>query len=249
MSAVDDAMIAELGLKPVTVVVGHYGVGKTNFSLNLALDASRAGRAVTLIDLDVVNPYFRSSDYRARLEEAGVRVIAPVFAGTNVDGTSLPGSIAPAIDLAQRDETGNSLLIIDAGGDDAGATALGRFSACVAAAPYTMLYVVNRSRNLTQEAQPALAALREIEEKSHLSATAVVNNTHLQEETDIAVIEAGMAFALEVAQRADMPLLCTTVPDFLMADFTDRKSTLFQPSGGQQKIYPVGVYVSTPWNN
>ena len=70
---------------PVAVVCGHYGVGKTNLTLNIALDAAAAGRAVTVIDLDVVNPFFRSSDYRALLDERGIRRVAPVFAGTNVD--------------------------------------------------------------------------------------------------------------------------------------------------------------------
>ena len=87
---------------PVAVVCGHYGVGKTNLTLNIALDAAAAGRAVTVIDLDVVNPFFRSSDYRALLDERGIRLVAPVFAGTNVDGPSLSGTIEPAIDTAQR---------------------------------------------------------------------------------------------------------------------------------------------------
>ena len=89
---------------PVVVVTGHYGVGKTNFSLNLALDAAAAGREVTLIDLDVVNPYFRSSEYREMMEAAGIRLIAPVFAerGSNLDVPSLTGAIVPAIQMAQH---------------------------------------------------------------------------------------------------------------------------------------------------
>ena len=81
-------------LAPVVVVVGHYGVGKTNFALNLALDAAAAGRAVTLADMDVVNPYFRSSEYAAVLDAAGVRLVAPVFAGagTSLDVPSLTGA-------------------------------------------------------------------------------------------------------------------------------------------------------------
>ena len=87
---------------PVLVVTGHYGVGKTNLSLNLAFDAAARGRQVTVVDLDVVNPFFRSSDYRDLLGERGVRVIAPVFAGTNLDGPSLSGTIAPVVEAAQR---------------------------------------------------------------------------------------------------------------------------------------------------
>ena len=128
---------------PVAVVCGHYGVGKTNLTLNIALDAAAGGRAVTVIDLDVVNPFFRSSDYRALLDERGIRLVAPVFAGTNVDGPSLSGTIEPAIDGAQRawrDGDERPFVVIDAGGDDAGATALGRFARTVEQAPYEMLY-------------------------------------------------------------------------------------------------------------
>ena len=93
-------------LAPVTVVVGHYGVGKTNFALNLALDAAAAGYEVTLADMDVVNPYFRSSEYASLLEEAGVRLIAPVFggAGTSLDVPSLTGAVVPAIEAAYAEE-------------------------------------------------------------------------------------------------------------------------------------------------
>ena len=75
----DQAARLPFPLAPVTVVTGHYGVGKTNFALNLALDAAAAGRRATLADMDVVNPYFRSNEYRDLLEGAGVRLIAPVF--------------------------------------------------------------------------------------------------------------------------------------------------------------------------
>lgn len=235
---------------PVLVVVGHYGVGKTNFTLNLAFDAAAEGRAVTVVDLDVVNPFFRSSDYRARLEEHGIRLVAPVFAGTNIDGPSLSGTIEPAIDGAQRvwregDE--GSLVIIDAGGDDVGATALGRFARTVAQAPYKMLYVVNRSRNLTQDPAETSVVLREIEEKSHLCATCVVNNTHLQHDTDAAVIELGIVFGQAVAQELALPLACTTVPAALLEQVADRETGRHAPNGDRQTLYPVQVYVRTPW--
>ncbi len=113
-------------LAPITVIVGHYGVGKTNFSISLALDAVAQGWEVTLVDLDVVNPYFRSSDYRELLEEAGVRVVSPVFAGTTLDSPSLSGAVYTAIEDAIRQGTGErKRVIVDAGGDDVGATALG----------------------------------------------------------------------------------------------------------------------------
>lgn len=235
---------------PVAIVCGHYGVGKTNLSLNLAFDAAERGRSVTVIDLDVVNPFFRSSDYRALLEERGIRCVAPVFAGTNIDGPSLSGTIEPAIDGAQRawgqgDE--RPLVIVDAGGDDVGATALGRFAKTVKQAPYEMLYVVNRNRKLTQEPAEALDVLREIEEKSHLRATCVANNTHLQHDTDAATVEAGVPFACEVARMSGVPLAFTTVPAALFQQVADRQSSCHAPNGDDRTLYPVQVYVRTPW--
>lgn len=230
---------------PVLVVTGHYGVGKTNLSLNLAFDAAARGLEVTVVDLDVVNPFFRSSDYRAQLDERGIRMIAPVFAGTNLDGPSLSGTIVPAVEQAQQDA--NKLLIIDAGGDDVGATALGRFAQTVAAGPYEMLYVVNRSRNLTQEPAEAADILREIEAKCHLRATAVVNNTHLQDDTTADLVAAGIPFAYEVARLVNLPLAFTCVPAGMDAEVIDRKSAHLVPNEGQQTRYPVQVYVRTPW--
>ena len=244
----DDKRGSSLGVTsaPVLVVTGHYGVGKTNLAINLALDAAAHGRAVTLVDLDVVNPYFRSSDYRALLEGRGVRVIAPVLAGTNLDGPSLSGTIVPAIEQAQR-SGGGELALIDAGGDDAGATALGRFADAVDAAPYELLYVVNRSRNLTQSPEEAAAILREIEAKAHLRATAVANNTHLQGETDVATIEQGIPFARKVASLAGLPLAFTTVPAGLAGQVADPEKFRHAPNEGEQTLYPVQVYVRTPW--
>ena len=169
-------------LKAVTVITGHYGVGKTNLAINLALDARYAGLEVRVADLDVVNPYFRSSDYRDLLEDAGVQVIAPRYAGTTLDAPAISGQVSAALDWA-RGERGR-LLLVDAGGDDAGATALGRFASGIAEGDYDLLYVVNRSRNLTHDPAEALCVLREIEAASRLHATAVANNTHLADFTD-----------------------------------------------------------------
>lgn len=222
---------------PVLVITGHYGVGKTNLTLNLAMDAAVCGLEVTVVDLDVVNPFFRSSDYQDCLETAGVRMIAPLFAGTNLDGPSLSGSIVPAIDQARA--TPGRLLIIDAGGDDVGATALGCFAQAVAAGPYEMLYVVNRNRNLTQDTSKAVCVLREIESKAHLKATAVANNTHLQGETDVAVVSAGIPFAQEVARLAGLPLAFTTAPQSVV----DSGSL----SEADDPFFTVKTYVRTPW--
>lgn len=232
---------------PITIVAGHYGVGKTNFALNLAFDWAAAGIDVTLVDLDVVNPYFRSSDYREALEQAGVRVIAPVFAGTNLDSPSLSGAIAAAIEDAgvgtRSDEDRARALIIDAGGDDVGATALGRFAPALKRSGYELWYVVNHYRNLTQTPEEAAAVLHEIEDAAHVRATAVVNNSHLKEDTTAATIREALPFGQQVAEALNVPLLCTTLPKVLL----DRENDYINNCGSKHGAYPVQIYVRTPW--
>ncbi|WP_139652918.1 nucleotide-binding protein [Raoultibacter phocaeensis] len=231
-------------LAPITVVIGHYGVGKTNFSINLALDAAARGYAVTLMDLDVVNPYFRSSDYRELLEGAGVHVVSPIFAGTTIDSPSLSGAVYTAIeDAIRQGDDGETCVIIDAGGDDVGATALGRFAPRIAEGDHEVLYVVNRYRNLTQEPREAAELLGEIEAKAGLSATGIVNNSHLKEDTTEEVVVAGTAFANEVSERLGLPIVCTAVPKRIV----DQKNGTFSKNAAIQNVYPVQVYVRTPW--
>lgn len=239
-------------LAPVTVVVGHYGVGKTNFALNVALDAAAAGYEVTLADMDVVNPYFRSSEYAGLLEEAGVRLIAPVFggAGTSLDVPSLTGAVVPAIEAAYAEDAAGApgaaprkAVVIDAGGDDVGATALARFAPAIRAGRHEVLYVVNARRNLTQTPDEAAAVLAEIQAKCGLAATAVVNNTHLQGETTLGHIAESVPFAQAVAAKAGVPVACTTVPKSAIRRESDPASALSGLPGG----YPVEVLVAPPW--
>lgn len=231
-------------LSPITVVIGHYGVGKTNFAINLALDAAKRGQEVTLVDLDVVNPYFRSSDYRDTMESAGVSVVSPVFAGTTLDSPSLSGAVYTAIEDAMRQEDGErKCVVIDAGGDDVGATALGRFAPRIAAQRHEVLYVVNRYRNLTQEADEAIGLLAEIEAKACLRATGIVGNSHLKQDTTDQTICDSTPFVSEVSEASGLPIVCTTVPK----EIVGQKNDSFWESCAIQNVYPVQVYVRTPW--
>ncbi len=219
-------------LKPVTVIVGHYGSGKTNFTMNVALDAAKTGKRVTVIDMDIVNPYFRVSEQRRILEDAGVELVAPVFseAGTSLDVPSLTGRILPAIESAGDER----LVLVDVGGDDAGSIAIGRYARAIAAADHAMWYVANRYRNLVQDLDDALENMSEIEAASRLNITGIVNNSHLQNSTDAVVVEQGFEYVSNLAALSGLHVVCTTVPPELTAVSVD-------------KLYPVERYVKAPW--
>ncbi len=226
------------GDAPVTVVVGHYGVGKTNLALNLALACAACGERATVADLDLVNPYFRSSDYPQVLARAGVRLAAPTFAGTTLDTPSLGGQLFAEVERALA-EPGRR-LVVDVGGDDAGAYALGGYARALQGPGVRVLYVVNAFRNLTHEPADAARVLREIEAASHLSAHGVVNNSHLCDETAPRDVEEGRAWARAVARELGLPLVATCVPARLF-------ETCYSREDGAEPCVAVGRYVSTPW--
>lgn len=228
-------------MRPVTIICGHYGTGKTNLTVNLACDLAAAGHKATVIDLDIVNPYFRASEQRELLEGKGVRLIAPVFAerGTSLDVPSLTGAIAPAIADAKAGE----YVLIDLGGDDVGSAALGRFALTVAEHEYAMLAVINRHRNLTQEPAEVLENLREIEVASRLRATALVDNVHLKNLTTVKALADPEGFATEVSRLTGLPLVAKTYPDCLAQGQMGELGNIAEKS----MLYPVHLYVKNPW--
>lgn len=216
--------------KRVTVVCGHYGTGKTNLSINLALDCARDGEDVTLVDLDVVNPYFRSADYSDVLTQNGVKVVGPNFANTNLDTPSLPGAVRDSILEGSR-------VIVDVGGDDAGATAIGVYSRTLTDVDPDMIYVVNRYRSMTTHAEEAVEILGEIERTSRLKATCIANNSHLKQGTTEQTVLDSVGFADEVSSLTGLPLRFTTAPRQLNFVLLNKISN----------IYPVDVHVRAPW--
>lgn len=218
--------------KRVNIITGHYGCGKTNLAVNLAMDAAKNGETLFLADLDIVNPYFRAADETKILEDAGVRIFAPIYAGTNLDIPALP----PEMNSLFEDHSHRVLL--DVGGDDAGAAALGRYSSFILKEnDYNHFYVINARRILTQKPEEAVEILHEIETAGHVPITAIVNNTNLAKETDAACIRESMEFAKEVARLSSLPLAFTSVKEELVSELSDIPS-----------IYGVKIYVKTPWD-
>ncbi len=218
-------------MKQIIIICGHYGCGKTNLSLNLAIEAAQQGHRVTLVDLDVVNPYFRSSEYEELLSQHDIRLIKPVYANSTLD---IP-SLSPAVYSVLSEEDG--CVILDAGGDDVGATALGQFSREISRQPYQMYYIVNHYRPLSADTQDSVSLLREIEAAARLKATGVVNNSHLKQETDEACILSAVPYGKEIAGELGLPLCFTTAPDTVAPKLL----------GKVENLHPVKVYVRSPW--
>lgn len=192
--------------KRLTLFAGHYGSGKTNIAVNYAISMATEGKPVCIADLDIVNPYFRTADSAARLEKAGVELIRPQFANSNVDLPALP---AEAYKLVQNK---NFYGVMDIGGDDRGAYALGRYVPFIKEENnYRMVFVANCCRPLTRTADEALEVMREIEAACGLAFTDIVNNSNLGPMSDPQVIADSHDFIRELCEKSGLPLYFTAV--------------------------------------
>ncbi len=219
-----------MDFKRIVLLSGHYGSGKTNIAVNLALRMKAAREKVAIADIDIVNPYFRTKDSQAELEKAGIRLICSDFAGSNVDLPALPQDV-----YAITDEP-DLFSVIDVGGDDRGALALGRWrDAILRENDYEMLFVVNRFRPLTADALSTIEVMREIELASSMPFTAVVNNSNLGEETTVRDVLNSRDYAAEICERTGLPLKMTAVREELYPWLDSQIPNLF-PMKLQDKI-------------
>ena len=216
--------------KRITLFVGHYGSGKTNIAVNYALKLAAAGRRAALADLDIVNPYFRSKDSRDELSAAGVTLIASPYAGTNLDRPALPQEMYAVTD----DKTLSAIL--DVGGDDRGALALGRLTpAILEENDFECLAVINRYRPLTGTPEETVGVLREIEGAGGVPITGLVNNSNLGRETTADDVLSSVGYAEEVSRLTGLPVRMTTVERGVYPLLSEKIPDLF-PLDLQKKI-------------
>lgn len=219
-----------MDFKRILLLSGHYGSGKTNIAVNLAFMLRKQHDRVTIADVDIVNPYFRTSDSRRELEENGIRLICSEFAGSNVDLPALPAEMYSIID-----DPGQT-AVIDVGGDDRGALALGRIrEGILKENNYEMLFVINRFRPLTRNAELTVEIMREIEAAGGIRFTAIINNSNLGAETTAEDVLGSIQYANEVCERTGLPLKMTAVHETLYPQLNGKIEHLF-PLGLQKKI-------------
>ncbi|GHV44206.1 hypothetical protein FACS189492_0160 [Clostridia bacterium] len=182
----------------IYIITGHYGSGKTEIAINLALSLKIAEKAVAIIDLDLVNPYFRTKDAERLLTDRGIRVISPQYANTNVDLPVVPAEIISALQ-------GDGDVVIDVGGDDDGAIALGQYNAYFQNRRYEMYFVINQKRPMTANADDTVRLLREVERASRLRVTGLIDNTNLKDQTTAQDIDGGKALTFTVSRATGIP--------------------------------------------
>ncbi|MBE6958908.1 MAG: hypothetical protein E7447_07150 [Ruminococcaceae bacterium] len=215
--------------KRVTLFAGHYGSGKTNIAVNYALHLAAEGKKVCIGDLDIVNPYFRTKDSAKDLTAAGIDLISPQFANTNVDLPALP---AEAYRLV---EDKSIYAIMDIGGDDRGAYALGRYApAILAENNYRMAFVANCYRPLTRTAEDAIEVMREIEAACGIQFTCIINNSNLGTETTEETLVASRSFIERLSEMSGLPLWLTTAEE----DLAKTMENVF-PLRLQKKIFDL----------
>ncbi len=217
--------------KRITILAGHYGSGKTNIAVNLAFSLKREGKNVSVCDLDIVNPYFRTKDSLDDFQKAGIRLISSEFANTNVDVPALPQAMYAVMD--DRD----SHFVLDIGGDDRGALALGRLAPSIAEENnFEMLLVVNFFRPLTRDNQSMLEVMREMEQAAGISFTGIVNNSNLGEETTPEDVLSTVVKAKSFSELCGLPVVMTSVREELYETLREKISDLY-PLKLQKKYY------------
>lgn len=208
--------------KRLTILCGHYGSGKTNIAVNMAYDLRSQRDTVAVADLDIVNPYFRTKDSQKDFEERGIRLICSDFASSNVDLPSMPA------DLYSITDDRSLSVILDIGGDDRGAYALGRLrDAILTENDYDMYMVVNKYRPLTPDAESTIEVMGEIEAACGIPFTGIINNSNIARETTAEDVLDTVGYANEVAKLSGLPVVCTTVEDRLYDELKDQISPIF----------------------
>ena len=220
------------GIKRITIFSGHYGSGKTNVAVNYALWLKKYCDKVSIADLDIVNPYFRTKDSMAVLNENGVELISSEFANSNVDVPALPAETYGVL------QNKSIHAVIDVGGDDRGALALGRYSdAIMEDGDYELLFVINKYRPLTRNADMTLEIMTEIENACHMKFTGIVNDSNIGDETSPEDVLDSLFYAKEVSERAGIPIKMTAVKKDLYESLLDKIENLM----------PIELYVRQSW--
>ncbi|HBN84616.1 MAG TPA: hypothetical protein DDZ89_12300 [Clostridiales bacterium] len=229
----------------INIFTGHFGSGKTETALNFAVALLNKGHKTYLADMDIVNPYFRSADAKERMENLGMKVIAPVYANTNVDVPALPAEVNKVF------ENKELVAVLDIGGDDLGARAVATYRKKILNEDYRHFFVVNVKRPLTETVEGIIRYVNDIETTSGVKVTGLVNNTNLMQFTTINDIMEGNEIIQKAAHQLNIPVSFHCImEDLLTGVETEQKnSALSQHFLEKEKeiILPMIKYIGNKW--
>ena len=218
--------------KRVRIVIGHYGSGKTEFSLNYVTKLAKMNKKAMLVDLDVVNLYFRSREKADKLTNMGIKVIGGSINASAIDIPTIPGEVLTAFQDKSYD------AVLDVGGDPAGARTLGRYVDYLTEGNYDMFFVLNANRPETQTVEKAIEYMTRIEDTARAKVTGIVNNTHMLKDTSIDDVLKGYQLSLKVSEETGVPLRYNVVLEDLVSEL---------PQGLKGEIYPIELIMREEW--
>ena len=218
--------------KRIRIITGQFGSGKTEFSVNYAINLAEEGKKVALADLDVVNPYFRSREKEEMLTELGIKVIGSSIRGLSVDVPAVSAEVYGPL----QDQSFEAIL--DVGGDPVGARAIGQYHQYFVAGNYDMLFVINANRPETQTAEKAIEYLREIERVSRAKVTGLINNTHLLKSTTVEDVLSGQKVVEEVSEKLNIPIKYVAAIEKVANEL---------PKDINGEIFPIKMYMREDW--
>ncbi len=228
-------------MKKIYVLIGNFGSGKTELALNIAFEAASRGKT-ELIDLDMVNTYFRLTERKKQIEAAEIRLISPNYACTNVETLSVPAEVASA--FAEDWDT----VVFDVGGDPAGATALGRYHndfAALEPEQLEVLCVVNVRRPMAGTPEKIISLCETMERSARLKVSGFVNNTNLSYATTEAELRDGYETLREVSQRTGIPVLYTSGKKDVLEKFAAEG----HDSAYVGRLLPIDIYMHRDWDS
>ena len=219
--------------KRLVIVIGHYGSGKTEFSVNYAVKMKEMFENVSIADLDIVNPYFRSREKRDFFEKIGIKLYDSSIRNTAVDLPALPAELMGVI-LNENEKS-----ILDVGGDPVGARVLARYAEQIKNTPYDMLYVINGNRPETNTVEGVLKYMKLIEATSKLKITGLINNTHMLKDTKVEDVEFGHELTKKVSWETNIPIRYEAVINETAVKIKNHEII--------EKLFPINLYMREDW--
>lgn len=218
--------------KRIRIIIGHYGSGKSEFSVNYAMKLAELGEKVALADLDIVNMYFRSREKALEMEALGIRVIGSQINTPSIEVPSISAEVLTPL----QDES--YAAILDVGGDQVGARALGRYVDYFIEGNYDMFFVLNANRPETQTLEKTLEYMTKIEDVSRAKITGIINNTHLLKSTTAEDVLRGQKLALQVSARTNIEIKYISVLEDVVPSL---------PKDLEGEIFPIKMFMRDEW--